>query len=65
MGCFEKERSSLLQLGSTEMHSNITEPIAKTMIQEDFKDRLNVERQVRLFSVLANGKVLDYRRRRF
>ena len=35
-----------MQLGSTEMHSNISEPIAKKMVGEDFKDRINVERQV-------------------
>ena len=34
-----------MQLGSTEMHSNISEPIAKKMVGEDFKDRINVERQ--------------------
>lgn len=42
--------SRLTQLGSAEMHSNISEPIVKVMMQEDFKDRLNIERQV-LFSL--------------
>ena len=34
----------LMQLSSTEMYSNISEPIAKKMVGEDFKDRINVER---------------------